>query len=313
MAFVKYARKELAIAVGALALLLVLVLIGGLLVFDDWRWAMVAALPVVIALFCIPLPFRCPTRPVPRGEHRILAPADGTIFDIGEVDGPDGIDEPCVRIGIMISPYDPHVTRAPCSGRVDRVVRSDGAYRSMLKPQVISAENASTLVLIGNAAGTDAAVAVKQFAGPVLRTVVCELNEGDDVERGQVYGMLKFGSRVELFVPRSANFKLRAKLGASMEGGRTVLGSLEPAAPEEPEADAAAAAAAHPEEHPEPADDREHKDSQSGPPANRDPEDHGELEFIEDDLAPPPAPTDDDRPRREHEDGDDAGALDPID
>jgi phosphatidylserine decarboxylase len=235
MPFARHATRELAIALGVLAALLLVVLVGGLLALDDWRWPVLFALPIALAIVLVPMPFRAPERTVPRGEQRVVAPADGTIFDIGEVDGPDGIDEPCVRVGIMISVFDPHVVRAPCSGTVERVVRAKGKYHSMLKPQIVSANNASTTTLIANAAGTEATIAVRQFAGPVLKHVICELREGDEVERGQIFGMLKFGSRVEIFVPRSASFNLRAKLGASMEGGRSVLGTLEPTPDPEPE------------------------------------------------------------------------------
>ena len=88
--------------------------------------------------------------------------------------------------------------------------------------------SASAGSIIANAAGTGVKIAVKQIAGQIARRIVCDLKEGAEVRRGQAFGMIKFGSRTEIFIPKSANFRVRVKLRHHLKGGQTVIGTLEP-------------------------------------------------------------------------------------
>ena len=230
MRFTKYALREL-IVFGALSgLLMVAVLVVTLTFLPNKAVALLVSLPFVVLFVLVISFFRDPERVPPRGEHRLVAPADGTIFDIGDVAESVFVGEDCLRIGIFMSVFNCHVTRAPCSGRVEKILHTKGTFLSALtKAKECSEQNESNLVGLADVAGAGARVAVKQIAGQIARRIVCDLREGDAVERGQRFGMIKFGSRVELFVPKSANFTLKAKLGASVKGGRTILGTLGPA------------------------------------------------------------------------------------
>ncbi|MFW6157822.1 MAG: phosphatidylserine decarboxylase [Planctomycetota bacterium] len=231
--FTRYGMRELklfggltaALLVGAMALALALTGSVTLVLFVF----IVTALPFVWVLSF----FRDPERRIPRGEHRLVAPADGVIYDIAEVDGPDFIGEECTRIGIFLSIFDCHVNRVPCSGRVDEITHKKGEFFSAwTKANLCSARNESNFIGLSNAAGTETKIGLKQIAGQIARRIVCDLREGDTVRRGQRFGMIKFGSRVELFIPRSANFEFKLELGAPVKAGRTVVGNLD-AEPEE--------------------------------------------------------------------------------
>jgi len=234
MRFTKYGMRELVIYGAAAGVIMILAIVLSFSYVGGVSLPALISLPFILTFIWVLSFFRDPKRTVPRGEHRIVAPADGTIFDIAEVDEPDFIGEKCTRIGIFLSIFDCHINRVPCSGTVETIHYKRGAFHSALKAKQCSRHNESNFIGISNAAGTGAKVAVKQIAGQIARRIVCDLEEGAEVERGQQFGMIKFGSRTELFIPKSANFTLRVKLGAAVRAGQTVIGRLEPP-PAEPD------------------------------------------------------------------------------
>jgi len=270
--FAKYGMRELMIfgsVTGALAA-------GALILTLNYLradLALLLSLPFIALFVLVVSFFRDPERVPPRGEHRLVAPADGTVFDIGEVEEPEFLGEPALRIGIFLSIFDCHVNRAPCSGKVEKIVYKKGEFFSAwTKAAECSARNESNLIGLSDAAGRGIKIAVKQIAGQIARRIVCDLKEGDEVERGQRFGMIKFGSRTELFIPKSANFTIRVKLGAGIKAGKTVIGSLEDTEPS-PEQEGAAepeapAAQAEPKEPVEP--------EESGQPLEVEPEEPDE-------------------------------------
>lgn len=226
--FAKYGMQELKLY-GTIAAVIMLAAI-----FLAFRYtsrvdlALLISMPFILLFIWVLSFFRDPKRIIPRGEHRMVAPADGVIYDIADIDEPDFIGEECTRIGIFLSIFDCHINRMPCSGIVESIRYKRGAFHSALKAKQCSRLNESNFVGISNAAGTDALIGVKQIAGQIARRIVCNVKEGAEVERGQQFGMIKFGSRTEIFVPKSANFTIKVKLGAHVKAGRTVIGTLEP-------------------------------------------------------------------------------------
>jgi phosphatidylserine decarboxylase len=228
MRFTKYGIRELIIFGGLSAALMLIVIVLSFTLIGGFSIPALISLPFIALCVLVVSFFRDPERPVPRGEHRLVAPADGTIYDIGEVDGPEFIGEKALRIGIFLSLFDCHVNRVPCSGTVEKIVYTRGRFfNAWTQPNECSRLNESNLVCLSGAAGKDVRVAVKQVAGQIARRIVCDLTEGDAVARGQAFGMIKFGSRTEFFIPVSAGFNLKVKLGAGVKAGRTVLGTLE--------------------------------------------------------------------------------------
>jgi phosphatidylserine decarboxylase len=227
--FTKYGRRELLLFGGGTFLLMVAAISLSILFVPSFTLGLLISLIFILLFAWVVAFFRDPARVPPRGEHRLVAPADGMIYDIGDVDEPEFLDEPATRIGIFLSIFNCHVNRTPCSGRVDKIVYRKGKFFSALNATQCSAHNESNFIGLSNAAGTEGKVAVKQIAGRIARRIVCDLQVGDAVERGQTFGMIKFGSRTELFIPKSANFKIRVKLRDLVHAGRTIIGSLEPA------------------------------------------------------------------------------------
>lgn len=232
--FTKYGKPEVVLygAISAIAMIGVMILAFA---YTRWNVASLISIPFICLFVWVLSFFRDPRRVAPRGEHRLVAPADGIIFDIGEVDEPDYLGERAIRIGIFLSVFDCHVNRIPCSGTVERLKHKRGAFFSALKAKECSKRNESNFIGIANAAETDTRIGVKQIAGQIARRIVCDLKEGAEVTRGQAFGMIKFGSRAEVFIPTSANFKLKVKLKDHVRAGRTVIGTLEPL--EEPESE----------------------------------------------------------------------------
>ncbi len=163
--------------------------------------------------------FRDPERKPPPGEAAAVAPADGTVTDIEEVDEPHFLKGRALRIGIFLSVFNVHVNRAPLEGKVRTVRYAPGRFLDARDP-LCRSENESNLVGFEGARGP---FAVRQVAGLIARRIVCPVKEGDPVVRGQRMGMIKFGSRTELLVPAGARVKVETAVGRKVRGGETVI------------------------------------------------------------------------------------------
>jgi len=183
-----------------------------------------AAVPfVVLAIFVFSF-FRDPERKPPPGDEAAVAPADGTVTDIEEVLEPHFLEGEALRIGIFLSVFNVHVNRAPLDGTVKMVRYTSGRFLDARDPR---ARDANEWNLIG-CEGVRGPFAVRQVAGLVARRIVCPVKEGDALVRGQRTGMIKFGSRTELLVPKGARVRVEAKVGQKVKGGETVLLRYEP-------------------------------------------------------------------------------------
>lgn len=168
--------------------------------------------------------FRDPERRIPEGEEKILAPADGKVKDISETVEENFLGGPAIRIGIALSILNVHVNRAPCNGEVEFIKYTPGKFHNAFGKKA-SSENENNLIGISNNL-VDGGIAVKQIAGAVARRIVCDCSLDERVERGQRIGMIKFGSRTELFIPVGADFEIMVKPGDKVKAGQTVLGIL---------------------------------------------------------------------------------------
>lgn len=164
--------------------------------------------------------FRDPDRVPPSDDHLIVAPADGTVISISEVDEPTFIHGKAVRICIFMSPLNVHVNRNPVTGTVRYMRHIPGEYFAAFEEKA-SLKNEQTHIGIDSRYGR---VFFKQIAGFVARRIVCPLHEGDSVRRGERFGMIKFGSRVDLFVPASA--AINATLQQKTVAGETVMATV---------------------------------------------------------------------------------------
>lgn len=172
---------------------------------------------LVIAAF-LAFFFRDPKRQIPEQEEgAVLAPADGTVVDISELKSPEFPGGRAQSLSIFLSLFDIHVSRAPVSGVVKKKVYRKGKFLPAYKAKASKENEQNTLFL--DSEGEK--FAVKQIAGIVARRIVCWPQEGDSLERGQKIGIIKFGSRVELYFP--VNYTVEVKLGQKVKGGLTML------------------------------------------------------------------------------------------
>lgn len=171
--------------------------------------------------------FRDPDRRAPADPALWVAPADGTVQDIEEVDEPSFLGGRAVRVGIFLSPLDVHVNRAPCAGTVVHVRYRAGEFLPAYNAQ---APERNEAVEMGLLTRDGLRVLVKQISGVVARRIVCEARLGQELPRGARYGMIKFGSRTEVYLPVWASYRVVAKMGQRVRGGETAV--VEPAGAE---------------------------------------------------------------------------------
>lgn len=180
------------------------------------------ALPgIVLAAFFVFF-FRDPDRRVPMAAGLVVSPADGRVMVAG---GPPQTGAPAGEwqvITIFLSPLDVHVNRTPVDGQVTRVEYHPGSFLPAYRAQA-GALNEWTEVWLDHAG---VPIVVRQIVGVLARRIVCRVQPGQRVSRGERFGVMKFGSRIDLFLPLRAN--VRVRVGDRVVGGETPLASLEP-------------------------------------------------------------------------------------
>ena len=194
-------------------LVFVLPLVGLTCVSGLYGWwlsaVLLGVLSVGVALF-----FRDPERVIPGTPGAIVSPADGRVMDIVMESNHTR------RISIFLSPLDVHVNRAPYSGTVRDVVYTPGKFLAAYRPEASAVNEANSLTLEGSAGQ----FIVKQIAGVLARRIVCRVHPGDVLEKGQRYGLIRFGSRTDLVLP--AEVDIVARIGDVVRGGETILAFL---------------------------------------------------------------------------------------
>lgn len=179
--------------------------------------------------------FRDPERTLDAPAEVLVAPADGRVQDITEVDGSDFMGERALRIGIFLSPFDVHVNRTPCGGVVLHKRYQAGEFLPAYNPK---APERNESVELGLITGGGMKVLVKQITGVLARRIVCVAQIGQHLERGARYGMIKFGSRTEVYVPLPAGYRPAVRVGERVRGGETVLLTRDAPAAEKQEVNA---------------------------------------------------------------------------
>ncbi|MFQ5898112.1 MAG: phosphatidylserine decarboxylase family protein [Candidatus Methylomirabilia bacterium] len=190
---------------------------GGALALWLVGWWVAAAVFAAAALASAGF-FRDPERTLPALPGVIVAPADGRVMELREIADPfvgEG-----VRLSIFLSPLDVHINRAPIGGLVLRVERQPGRFLAAYRPEASEANERCTLHLQGDVGP----VSVRQIAGTVARRIVCRVRAGDKLEQGQRFGLIRFGSRVDMVMPRTA--QARVRVGDRVRGGETVIGVI---------------------------------------------------------------------------------------
>ncbi len=190
-----------------------------------WLYWPVALIPAVLGL-CIVWFFRNPSRSIPQGAGLVIAPADGKVVAIEEIEHDDYIGGPALLVGIFLSVFNVHINRVPVAARVIGLTYSPGKFLNALLPES-ARENERLAVRIEENAAPYRRMIVRQIAGLIARRIVCWLKPGDELAAGQQFGMIKLGSRTELVIPRNSTLRVTAKLGDTVKAGESIVARYE--------------------------------------------------------------------------------------
>lgn len=190
--------------------------------FADLNWLRWSVYVVSLALFIIVLQFfRNPSRKFTSGDNLVICPADGKVVVIEETEEGEYFKDRRLQVSIFMSPINVHINRNPISGIVKFFKYHPGKYLAAWNPKS-STENERTTTVVEHANGTP--VLFRQIAGALARRIVWYVKAGDQVVQGEQFGFIKFGSRVDIFLPLGTDVKL--VLGQVVKGGITVLAEL---------------------------------------------------------------------------------------
>jgi len=165
--------------------------------------------------------FRDPERAIPPGEKAILSPADGTVVQVQTCVEERFLKRPAIKLSVFMSIFNVHVNRNPLTGRIIDSAYARGKFIRADLDQA-SASNEQNALLVENAEGIR--LLVVQIAGLIARRIICWVKKGDRVEKGQRFGLICFGSRLDIYLPE--NTALQVRLGEKTLAGQTILGYL---------------------------------------------------------------------------------------
>lgn len=203
---------------------------------EGWPFIMLAGFTTLLAaILGYPIPtlvllaltafilwfFRDPERVAPAEDDVLVSPADGKVILIERVFDERFVKDHVYKVSIFMNVFNVHVNRNPFPGRVERIVYTPGAFYSADSQRGALKNESCALVLDG---GKGRRLAVVQLAGLIARRIVCWAEPGDNLGRGQRFGMIRFGSRVDLYLPLAT--QLEVKVGQKVKAGESVLGYL---------------------------------------------------------------------------------------
>jgi phosphatidylserine decarboxylase len=198
--------------------------IGALLTFVSlmtFGWGPATTFLALLTFFCIWF-FRDPRRVVPAGNNLIVSPADGTIVGIEKFYEGEFIQGPALRVSIFLSVFNVHINRIPVEGEVIGTFYNPGKFLVANVPKA-SLENEQNKIVLQTPWGNKKVIVI-QIAGLIARRIVCFTRKGCKMKCGERFGLIRFGSRVDLIIP--AGTALRVKIGDTVCGGETIFGEL---------------------------------------------------------------------------------------
>ncbi len=197
------------------AVLVVLAVLTGFFV-SAWFWVL-----WVLAIAYVFWFFRDPERVSPADEDAVVAAADGVIVDIADMEEPEVVKATMRRVAIFLSVFDVHTNRAPIAGTVTYTERRVGKMLDARHPDATKLNECRVWAIRNERAGT---VVVRQITGAIARRIVAWAQVGQQVAKGERFGMIRFGSRTEVYLPTSA--EVLVKVGDRVQGGATVIARL---------------------------------------------------------------------------------------
>jgi phosphatidylserine decarboxylase len=181
-------------------------------------WPLAGFIVAVLTLFFVWF-FRDPERSPPNGPELIVAPADGKVVGVVRIDHAPLVNGAAIRVSIFMSPVDVHINRAPVRGVISEIRHQPGKFLAAYKDQAVE-QNEQNAMRIVDGAGRN--LSVVQVAGFLARRIVCRVNKGDSLDRGERFGLIMFGSRTDLYLPVASMVEITE--GQKVKGGETIIG-----------------------------------------------------------------------------------------
>lgn len=212
------ARAILPVAQPGVKFIIITILISGMLFY--FGWMLFACISLAVVLFVCWF-FRDPDRDIPDDAKSLISPADGKIIIVEKQEGCEYFSDSCIKVSIFMNVFNVHVNRVPFDGVVQKVQYNPGKFinASFDKASIHNERNA----LIINTAD-NARFAVVQIAGLIARRIVNCVKEGEKIKKGDRYGMIQFGSRLDLYLPN--DFDVAVQVGEKTKAGSTVIGYM---------------------------------------------------------------------------------------
>ena len=195
--------------------IIILLLCAGIFAFMSW---IIPAMIIFALLLIVVWFFRDPERKTDYKEGNFYSPADGKIVEISNAS--HNFTGEAIKVGIFMNIFSVHVNRVPCKGTIEFLEYIPGKKIAAFAPKA-SEINERNYVGLSTSYG---AVMMTQIAGLIARRIVCRVNRGDKLEAGQRYGMIKLGSRVDLYLPKNTDIKI--KIGDNVKAGLTCIGVI---------------------------------------------------------------------------------------
>ncbi len=193
------------------------------------HWRLAPILPLAVLFFWVLWFFRDPPRRVPAEPGLIVSPADGVVSHLDTAREDEYIGGEALRCSIFMSVFNVHINRAPAAGTVEFVKFRPGEFFDARREESLVKNQNQDIGIAPSEPGMPSKMVVRQSTGAIARTIVCPVGEGTQLRRGEKYGMIKFGSRVTLFLSPDAKVEWRVKAGDAVKGGETVLAAVVPA------------------------------------------------------------------------------------
>ncbi len=216
----KYGLPQVVVIPAVIMAVMVLCFLMGVVFLSTWVFITVELLLAILLVYVLSF-FRDPYRSSPQDDDILLAPADGRITDIEQVQN-EYTGGPALRIGIFLSIFNAHINRAPCEVKVSQINYKKGKFKDARDPLASKVNESNDLKLVRTKNPSDKLI-VRQISGAVARRIVCKAGTGDVLASGEKFGMIKFGSRTELYVPLSSDIECTVRVGDKVKAGLTIL------------------------------------------------------------------------------------------
>jgi phosphatidylserine decarboxylase len=217
----KYGQPQVIVYPVGVLVVMIVFLLSTKAFLPPWAIVSIEVVLTVVLIWILSF-FRDPHRVGPSDKNLLLAPADGQITDIETVEENNFIGGDALRIGIFLSIFDTHINRAPCNVKVERITYKKGKYKNAMNPRSGRVNESNDLSLVKTDSPRDRLI-VRQISGAIARRIVCDKIEGQKLAGGEKFGMIKFGSRTELYVPVRENVKCLVRIGDKVKAGLTAL------------------------------------------------------------------------------------------